>query len=320
LSAPFVFKQQQDFYNRSIGDVMERSIELYSDGRLYEYDGDNAVKVTETQGHVAAVITALTFSTAPTLTVAPSDKQPPEVITPRGSRRINDEGFKLLTTFEGCLLTAYDDSVGVWTIGYGHTEGIHPGMSITQAQAEQFLQKDLEIFESYVEDAVQVDVNEDQFSALVCFCFNVGPGSEGFGGSTLLRKLNAGDFQGAAGQFPRWNKGGGEPLLGLTRRRLAEQALFFSKPWKPFLTYEGDGTTGGQGAAPRTLKLTNPMMQGEDVRQVQEALLKSGLRIGDGADSIFGNATDAAIKQFQKSKGLTDDGIVGARTLQALGL
>ena len=299
---------------------MERALELYSDGRLYEMEGDYAVKVTETQGQVDAIITALKFSTAQTLTVAPTGKQPPDVITPKGSRHLNNEGFKLLTTFEGYRLDAYDDGVGVWTIGYGHTKGIHQGMTITQAQAEQFLQEDLELFESYVEDAVQVIVNDDQFAALVCFCFNVGPGSEGFGGSTLLRKLNAGDYQGAAEQFPRWNKGGGEPMLGLTRRRLAEQALFFSKPWRSFLTYEGDGTTGGQAATPRTLKLTSPMMQGEDVRQVQEALLKAGLSVGEGADGIFGNATDAAVKQFQKSKGLTVDGAVGTQTLQALGL
>ena len=299
---------------------MERSLELYSDGRLYEIEGDYAVKVTATQGKVDAIITALKFSTVQTLTVAPPGKQPPDVITPRGSRRINDVGFELLTTVEGCRLDAYDDGVGVWTIGYGHTKGIREGMTITQAQAEQFLQEDLEIFETYVEDAVQVDVNEDQFSALVCFCFNVGPGSEGFGGSTLLRKLNAGDHQGAAEQFPVWNKGGGEPMLGLTRRRLAEQALFFSKLWRPFLTYEEDGTTGGQAATPRTLKLTSPTMRGEDVRQVQAALLKAGLSVGDGADGIFGNATAAAVQKFQQQKRLTVDGVVGLQTLQALGL
>lgn len=298
---------------------MERSLELYADGRLVEYAGDQAVKLIETHGQVDALVEALKFSTATTWRVAPPNQPLPDIPTPRGGRHINDEGFKLLTIFEGCELNAYDDGVGVWTIGYGHTQGIHQGMTIIQAQAEQFLQEDLEIFESYVEDAVQVDINEDQFSALVCFCFNVGPGSEGFGGSTLLRKLNAGDYQGAAQQFPAWNKGGGEPLLGLTRRRLAEQALFFSKPWRSFLTYEGGGTTGNQ-ATPRTLKLTNPIMQGEDVRQVQEALLKAGLSVGDGVDGIFGSATNAAIQKFQQQKGLTVDGVVGLQTLQALGL
>ncbi|MBD3883950.1 glycoside hydrolase family protein [Phormidium tenue FACHB-886] len=300
---------------------MERSLELYSDGRLYELEGDYAVKVTETQGQVNALITALQFSTAQTLSIAPPEKQPPTVIAPRGSRRINDEGFKLLTTFEGCKLQAYDDGVGVWTIGYGHTKDVSEEMTITQAQAEQFLYKDLEQFESYVEDAVQVDINEDQFSALVCFCFNVGPGSEGFGGSTLLRKLNAGDYPGAIAQFPVWNKANGEPWLGLTRRRLAEQALFLSKPWQAFLTYEGDGLTGEQTSSTRTLKLTHPIMQGEDVRRVQEALIKAGFNLEpDGADGFFGKATNAAAQQFQRQKGLTVDGVVGTQTLQALGL
>jgi lysozyme len=299
---------------------MERSLELYTDGRLYEYEGDQAVKVTETQGQVTALLQALKFSIATTFRVASPDQQPPDVPTPRGGRRTNDEGFKLLTTFEGCKLHAYDDGRGVMTLGYGHTHGVVEGMTITQAQAEQFFHEDLEQFESYVEEAVQVDLNDDQFSALVCFCFNVGPGTEGFGGSTLLQKLNTGDYQGAAEQFPRWNKVDGNPWLGLTRRRLAEQALFLSQPWHSFLTYEGDGTEGIQTAASRTLKLTTPMMQGEDVRQVQQALLKAGLSVGDGADGFFGKATDTAVKQFQQQKGLTVDGVVGDQTLQALGL
>ncbi|MEP0983117.1 glycoside hydrolase family protein [Leptolyngbya sp. FACHB-17] len=299
---------------------MERSLELYSDGRLYEYEGDQAVKVTETHGQVTALSEALKFSTATTFRVASPDQSPPDVPTPRGGRRINSEGFKLLTTFEGCELEAYDDGAQVWTIGYGHTNGVYDGMTITQAQAEQFLHEDLGRFESYVEEAVQVDLNDDQFSALVCFCFNVGPGTEGFGGSTLLRKLNTGDYQGATEQFPVWNKVDGQPWLGLTRRRLAEQALFLGKPWQSFLTFEGDIPAATGTSASRTLKLTTPMMQGEDVRRVQQALLKAGLSVGDGADGWFGQATDTAVKQFQQKKGLDVDGIVGAQTLQALGL
>lgn len=299
---------------------MERLLELYSDGRLYEYEGNQVVGVVDTQGLVDAIIDALRFSTAKTLTIAPPGKQPPDVPEPRGGRRINDEGFKLLTTFEGCRLEAYDDGGSVWTIGYGHTKGVAEGMTITQAQAEQFLQDDLEKFESYVENSVKTSVNDDQYSALVCFCFNVGPGSEGFGGSTLLRKLNAEDYQGATEQFPVWNKVDGKPWLGLTRRRLAEQALFLSKPWEPFLSYAG-GSTLGEAVANRTLKLTIPMMTGPDVRRVQEALLKAGLMAGsDGPDGVLGQVTDAAIRQFQQNKGLTVDGVVGAQTLQALGI
>ncbi|MBW4527737.1 MAG: lysozyme [Phormidium tanganyikae FI6-MK23] len=141
---------------------MERSLELYSDGRLYEYEGDQAVRLTETHGQVTDLSEALKFSTATTFRVAPPDQQPPEVPIPRGGCHINDQGFKLLTTFEGCELEAYDDGGKVWTIGYGHTDGVSEGMRSTQAQAEQFLYIDLERFESYVEEAVQVDLNDDQ--------------------------------------------------------------------------------------------------------------------------------------------------------------
>jgi lysozyme len=160
-----------------------------------------------------------------------------DIAQKRGGQCINAVGLKLLTSFEGCELKAYDDSVGVMTIGYGHTAGVVPGMSITQAEAEEFLQQDLKEFESYVEDLVTVPLSGDQFSALVCFCYNTGP--DGFGGSTLLKLLNGGDYEGAAKQFPRWNKGGGQPMLGLERRRLAEQALFRSKSWEFALAYDG---------------------------------------------------------------------------------
>ncbi|MGB8702180.1 MAG: lysozyme [Thermosynechococcaceae cyanobacterium] len=160
-----------------------------------------------------------------------------DIAQKRGGQCINAVGLKLLMSFEGCELKAYDDGVGVMTIGYGHTAGVVPGMSITQAKAEEFLQQDLKEFESYVVDLVTVTLSSDQFSALVCFCYNTGP--QGFGGSTLLKLLNGGDYEGAAKQFPRWNKGGGEPMLGLERRRRAEQALFRSKSWEFALAYDG---------------------------------------------------------------------------------
>jgi lysozyme len=304
-----------------------RSLELYSDGRLYELEDNQAIKVTETHGQVNALINALRFSTATTFTLAPPDQHPRGVPSPReAAKHINSEGFKLVTTFEGCELEAYDDQAGVWTIGYGHTQGVSPGMTITQTQADDWLRDDLEKFEFYVLDAVSVKLTDDQFSALVCFCFNVGPGEEGFGGSTLLKLLNDGDYQGAAAQFIRWNKAGGnEPWLGLTRRRLAERALFLGSPWQPFLTYEvtGEEITGQATKAARPiLRLTNPLMVGEDVRQVQEALLKAGFNVGpDGADGFFGQATDKALKEFQGQHNLEMiDGIVGAATRKALGL
>ncbi len=290
---------------------MERKLEIYSDGRIYEMAGDQALRITETQGQIEALIDTLQLTLATKFTVAPPDKQPPEIAESRGSsRQINQSGLKLLTTFEGCKLAAYDDGGSVWTIGYGHTKGVHKGMAITQAQAEQLLQEDLEKYESFVEDAVEVAINDHQFSALVCFCFNVGPGKNGFGGSTLLKLLNQGNFQGAANEFRRWNQVNGTPWLGLTRRRLAEQALFLGQPWEPFLKYEEKTA--------RSLKLTNPIMQGIDVHQLQEALIKVGINIKP--DGFFGKDVDKAVRQFQQQKGLKIDGIVGAETRILLSL
>jgi len=277
---------------------MPTSLELFGDGRVYEIKDDLAVKVTETNGQVKALIEALKFSVAKTYNIHPPDEQPPDVAERRGSKHINGEGFKLLTTFEGCELTAYDDGGGVWTIGYGHTgEDVYPGLTISQTQAEKLLRIDLEKFESFVEDAVEVQLNDSQFSALVCLCFNVGP--RAFGSSTLLRLLNDGNYQVSANQFPVWNKVNGQPGLGLTRRRLAERALFLGKPWQSLLTYEGTGeeVTGETIAeAPRNLKLTEPMLQGEDVRQVQKALKTAGINIEP--DGVFGNHTEKAVRQF----------------------
>lgn len=305
---------------------MPRSLELFSDGRVYEIEDDIAVKVTETNGQVTALIDALQFSAAKTYNINPPDKQPPDVVARRGSKHIDTEGLRLLVAFEKCELTAYDDGGGVWTIGYGHTgDDVFPGMTVSQTQAEELLRQDLEKFESYVEDAVEVQLKDSQFSALVCFCFNVGPGTDGFGGSTLLKLLNEGNYQAAADRFPEWNKVNGEPWLGLTRRRLAERALFLGNPWELFLTYEGTGEEViGETipetipAASRILKLTDPVMQGEDVRQVQAALKTAGIHIEP--DGFFGNGTDKAVKEFQQQKGLTADGIVGSETQKQLGL
>lgn len=299
---------------------MERTLELFADGSIVEMEGEQPLKVAHTQGDVRALLHFLRFSRATTYRLAAANQVPPEdVPQPRGGQSINAAGLKLITTFEGRKLGAYQDSVGVWTIGYGHTKTARPGMTITQAQAEQLLQADLEEFEAAVTDAVGVSLNSDQFSALVSFCFNLGAGA--LFESTLLRVLNQGDFEAAANEFPRWNNAGNQVLLGLTRRRLAERALFLSQPWESFLTYEGDGSEIRQTAEPRVLKLTNSILQGEDVRQVQTALIKAGFDLGpDGADGAFGKATDQAVRQLQQKQGLTVDGIVGSQTLQALGL
>ncbi|AXE29444.1 muraminidase [Chromobacterium phragmitis] len=138
---------------------------------------------------------------------------------------INAAGLSLIKQFEGLRLIAYQDAVGIWTIGYGHTgPDVAPGKAITQPQADQLLQNDLARFESGVSNLVKVPLNANQFSALVSFSYNLGLGN--LQSSTLLRLLNQRDYAGAAGQFPHWDKAGGRVLPGLSRRRLAEQALF----------------------------------------------------------------------------------------------
>lgn len=140
----------------------------------------------------------------------------------------------MVKRFEGKYLEAYVCPAGVWTIGYGHTgmvDGapIAAGMKITEEKAEELLHLDMEKFERAVTRLVQVSYNQNQFDALVSFAFNCGEGA--LQKSTLLRKLNAGDYLGAAGEFARWNKGGGKVLPGLTKRRAAEKELFL-KPVK----------------------------------------------------------------------------------------
>lgn len=143
----------------------------------------------------------------------------------------SEKGMALIKQFEGCKLTAYQDSVGVWTIGYGWTQPvdgkpIRAGMTIKQETAERLLKTGLVSYESDVSRLVKVSLTQGQFDALVSFTYNLGARS--LSTSTLLRKLNAGDYAGAADEFLRWNKAGGKVLNGLTRRREAERALFLS--------------------------------------------------------------------------------------------
>ena len=141
----------------------------------------------------------------------------------------SDKGIALIKQFEGCKLTAYQDSVGIWTIGYGWTQPvdgkpIRAGMSINQETAERLLKTGLVSYENDVSRLVKVRLAQGQFDALMSFTYNLGARS--LSTSTLLRKLNAGDYTGAADEFLRWNKAGGKVLNGLTRRREAERALF----------------------------------------------------------------------------------------------
>ncbi len=135
-------------------------------------------------------------------------------------------GIDLLKSFEGLRLKAYKDSVGIWTIGYGHTGSVSPDMEITAGEAEELLKKDLESFEAGVQKLLTTPVTPNQFAAMVCFAYNCGLGN--FKQSTLLRCVNKHNIAGAADEFLRWDKAAGIVLPGLTRRRKAERELFLS--------------------------------------------------------------------------------------------
>ena len=120
-----------------------------SDGRVYELEGDQTIKVTETNGKTKQLFELLKFTQAETFTLASAGATPPDVINAvarGGSQHTNQAGLKLITSFEGRELTAYQDTVKVWTVGYGHTKDVHEGMTITQAKAEQLLREDLAKF------------------------------------------------------------------------------------------------------------------------------------------------------------------------------
>lgn len=129
-----------------------------------------------------------------------------------------------ISDFEGCRLIAYKCSAGVWTIGYGHTEGVREGDTCTQEQADAWLIDDVKETQTLLAHYVNVPVSEGEFVALVSLAFNVGVGS--LVKSKLLRKLNAGDRDGAAEEFLDFDLANGKRIAGLTRRRKKEHDLF----------------------------------------------------------------------------------------------
>lgn len=175
------------------------------------------------------------------------------------------EGLALIKQFESCELEAYPDpgsdlgkectrrrlpmreyrrvpnwqtlDAEPWTIAWGHTgKDVLPGMTVTQRTADELLEEDLVSFERAVESLVKVPITQGMFDSLVSFAYNCGPDidsddkAEGLGDSTLLKKVNAGDFSGAATEFLKWIRSGGVVMLGLCKRRAAERDLFMSVP------------------------------------------------------------------------------------------
>lgn len=285
-------------------------------------------------------------------------------------QRINSAGLTLIKSYEGLAekvfengklvaIESYQDMVGIWTIGYGHTKTAKPNMRISPEKAEALLQEDIAEFEEAVARTAQVPLSSDHFSALVAFAFNLG--ASALAESTLLKLLNKGDYLGAADQLPRWNKADENRSLGLTRRRLSERALFLSQPWEGYRSYEGPvqpeqviaslgsslpinperkperkperPTPTVAAASPittaepdgeslrdsfRSLRLLEPMMHGEDVQALQSALKAEGFFFN--TTGFFDRITESVVKEFQRKKGLKDDGVVGSLTRTKLGL
>ena len=152
--------------------------------------------------------------------------------------KISNNGINLIKKYEGCILIAYKCPSDCWTIGYGHTKSVKSGMAITKAQAESYLKQDLVAFENAVNKYVKVPLTQNQFDALVSFSFNCGAGA--LKTSTLLKKLNKKDYDGAANEFLRWNKSNGKVLSGLTKRRKEERSLFLKQVYLSNTIYKGE--------------------------------------------------------------------------------
>jgi lysozyme len=143
--------------------------------------------------------------------------------------KTSDDGVALIKLYEGCKLKAYKCPAGVWTIGYGHTTmagepTVVEGMKITAVEATNILKRDLKKFEDDVAQSVTVPLSQNQFDALISFAFNVGIGA--LRKSTLLRKLNAGQYDAVPAELMKWTKAGGKELPGLVKRRRSEAGLW----------------------------------------------------------------------------------------------
>lgn len=142
---------------------------------------------------------------------------------------IGEAGLTLIKSFEGLRLESYPDPATggrPWTLGYGHTKNVSPGMSVTEEEATEWLRDDMDIAEKCINNSVKGVITQNQFDALCSLIFNIGCGN--FRSSTLLRKLNEGEDIAAGDEFLRWDKAAGKKMAGLTRRREAERALFLS--------------------------------------------------------------------------------------------
>jgi lysozyme len=264
------------------------------------------------------------------------------------SRQINQAGLDLIKRFEGFEARAYLDAVGVPTIGYGHTRTVterdaRDGKRIDEAEAERLLTLDCDSAQADVERYIAVDLNDNQFAALVSFVFNLGGGA--LRGSTLRRKLNAGDYAAVPPEMARWVRAGGRVLTGLVRRRQAEGELFTT----PLEHGEADINAldvarivtpiGGDDFRPGAYLMDNDLIMERGsvddnggmryshlnqnvpdayVSELQTDLKTLGFADNVTVDGAFGKNTREAVLSFQSAAGLPGSGLVDESTRVAM--
>ncbi|WP_293152888.1 MULTISPECIES: glycoside hydrolase family protein [unclassified Microcoleus] len=226
---------------------------------------------------------------------------------------------------------AYIDPVGVWTIGYGSihhidkNRAVKQGDVITEADASRWLNLEVEQKAAAVNDLCKVSLKQGMFDALVSFTFNFGSGA--LKKSTLLRKLNGKDYEGAAREFDRWIHGAGKVLPGLVIRRNKEEALFRRDGWP------GDDieiTPSDNAVTPLQkpyqppelpLKITRTLKEGfagEDCYILNCALAERGFLKLDSQPNSYTAVTKEVVARFQGENNLKLDGIFGPKTKATL--
>ncbi len=243
--------------------------------------------------------------------------------------QVSENGKKLVRDAEGFFSKPYNDPAGHATIGYGHL--LHRGNvtaadraqwgTLSEPQARKLLDGDINEVAAQVKSLVKVPLTQGQFDALVSFGFNLGTGKGGLGDSTLLRKLNEGDYAGAQKEFGRWVKatdtnGNLITLPGLVTRRANEAALFGNQA--PSGVGTNPPTTGGTLTGDSSLKKG---ATGTGVKTLQDDLVKMGFMTRSEVNTgygTFGAKTEAALKSFQASVGLEQTGAVGPKTKHAI--
>lgn len=225
--------------------------------------------------------------------------------------KTSQDGIDLIKHFEGCRLQAYKpvSTEKYYTIGYGHYgPDVAAGMTITQAQAEQYLVEDLRKFEAAV-NKLNLKLNQNQFDALVSFTYNCGTGN--------LNKLTLGRTVPQIGEaLLLYNKASGKVLAGLTKRREAERALFFYQEYPQVNKPQYALPNGPDIEIKLKTKSLKQGCKGREVKTVQLLLESLGYKIIP--DGYYGNGTRDIVKKFQDDRGLVADGVAGVNTLTKL--